>query len=206
MYDRQFTDDTEFLMQFYKTLRAYYICLFYLINKKYKEAISFCFRVETYLKQLNTDLQRLKKSQPTSDLTKEKLSYVESQLKQLTDDLNQSRYKIQTASILDENADESIANKESQPVNKEKLEKVPLSERLDIYFEDNNLLTNNPNILKLPLGYEPIPCKPLFFDLALNHVELPSLDDKIDSKKSNQKQQQGAGVKGLIKGFFGFGS
>jgi signal recognition particle subunit SRP68 len=71
---------------------------------------------------------------------------------------------------------------------------------LDIYFEDNNLLNNNPNVIKLPLDFESIPCKPLFFDLALNHVELPSLDDKLETKKATQQP----GYKGFIKGIFGF--
>jgi signal recognition particle subunit SRP68 len=74
---------------------------------------------------------------------------------------------------------------------------------LDIYFEDNNLIANNPNIVKLPLSYEPVQCKPLFFDLALNHVELPSLDDKIDSKKTGQQGAQ-QGVKGFFKGLLGY--
>ena len=78
----------------------------------------------------------------------------------------------------------------------------PLNERVDIYFEDNNLLTNNPNIIKLPLTYEPIPCKPLFLDLALNHVELPSLEDKIDRRPAQQGGQQG--VKGFFKGLLGY--
>ncbi len=78
----------------------------------------------------------------------------------------------------------------------------PLVERMDDYYEDRTLVENKPNIVRFPLSYEPIPCKPLFFDLALNHLELPSLDDKIDAKKPAQQQQQG--VKGFIKGFFGF--
>ncbi len=72
---------------------------------------------------------------------------------------------------------------------------------MDIYFEDENLVNGNPNVIKLPLDYEPIPCKPLFFDLALNHVELPSFEDKIDAKKQTQQQQ---GVKGFFKGLLGF--
>jgi signal recognition particle subunit SRP68 len=73
---------------------------------------------------------------------------------------------------------------------------------LDVYYEDENLVNGNPNVIKLPLDYEPIPCKPLFFDLALNHVELPSFEDKIDAKKQTQQPQQG--VKGFFKGLLGF--
>jgi len=53
----------------------------------------------------------------------------------------------------------------------------------------------------MPLELEPIPFKPLFFDLALNHIELPNYDDKIDRPTAQQSQQ---GVKGFIKGIFGF--
>ena len=75
-----------------------------------------------------------------------------------------------------------------------------MNERLDSYYLDPSLSSKTPNLIKLPLSFEPIPCKPLFFDLALNHLELPSYEDKIDAKQ----QQQQAGVKGFIKGFFGF--
>lgn len=79
----------------------------------------------------------------------------------------------------------------------------PLVERMDTYYEDPSLTTKNPNVIKLPLQFEPIPCKPLFFDLALNHLDLPSYEDKIDSKSQDQQK---AGVKGYIKNLFGFGS
>jgi signal recognition particle subunit SRP68 len=72
---------------------------------------------------------------------------------------------------------------------------------LDVYYEDVNLTTKNPNVVDMGLKFEPIPCKPLFFDLALNHLELPTYEDKIDAKS---QQQQQAGVKGFIKGIFGF--
>ena len=72
---------------------------------------------------------------------------------------------------------------------------------MDAYFEDLNLTTKNANVISIPMDFEPIPCKPLFFDLALNHLELPSYEDKIDAKKQTQGQQ---GVKGFIKGIFGF--
>ena len=38
-----------------------------------------------------------------------------------------------------------------------------------------------PNLVNFPPDFSPIPCKPLFFDIALNHVEFPSLDHKLES-------------------------
>lgn len=84
------------------------------------------------------------------------------------------------------------------------LKSKPLFERLSHYVEDQQLNSKNPNIFKLTPDIEPIPCKPLFFDLALNFVEMPSLEDKIDSSASNKSKQQG--ISGFVKGFLGWGS
>ena len=46
----------------------------------------------------------------------------------------------------------------------------------------------------------PVACKPLFFDLALNHVAFPSLAANIETKKA-----AGSGITGLFKGFLGWG-
>jgi len=48
---------------------------------------------------------------------------------------------------------------------------------------------------------EPIPCKPLFFDLALHWVEFPSLDDKIEA----QGKKGQTGITGFVKGLWGWG-
>lgn len=82
------------------------------------------------------------------------------------------------------------------------LKSKPLVDRLSHYVEDQQLNSKNANVFKLTPDIEPIPCKPLFFDLALNFVELPSLDDKVDSPVKQQQQ----GLSGFVKGFLGWGS
>jgi len=77
-----------------------------------------------------------------------------------------------------------------------------LYERLSQYKEDQSLNTKNPNVFKLTPEMEAIPCKPLFFDLALNYVELPSLEDKLESPG---KGKSAAGISGFVKGFLGWG-
>lgn len=71
---------------------------------------------------------------------------------------------------------------------------------MDVYFEDSNLVGKNPCVTKMVEDFEPIPCKPIFFDLALNHVELPTFVE--ESKQQQQQSQQG--VRGFFKGMFGF--
>ena len=90
-------------------------------------------------------------------------------------------------------------------------------DRLDTYFEDSSLATKNrSNLVSLPPPFKPIPCKPDLFDLALNQLTFPSLDDKVQSKRvtsstvtdrgqgQSQGQQQ-AGLTGFVKGFFSWG-
>lgn len=46
----------------------------------------------------------------------------------------------------------------------------------------------------LPSEYRPLPGKPLFYDLALDHIEFPSLSHRIEKK--------GGGITGFVKGLF----
>lgn len=87
-----------------------------------------------------------------------------------------------------------------------------LIDRLDTYFEDSSVTNKNRlNLVTLPPPFKPIPCKPVLFDLALNHLTFPSLDDKVQSKRQtasgnvDRGQQQQAGLTGFVKGFFSWG-
>lgn len=79
----------------------------------------------------------------------------------------------------------------------------PLAERLGEYREDPSLSSKSPNVYRLPPDMKPIPCKPLFFDLALNWAEFPSLEDKLEG--AAKKGQSNAGLTGFVKGFLGWG-
>jgi len=194
--DGSYLRENEFFINFYMTYRAYYIYLFYMTNKKFAEAVGFCFKVKKYLDVVD-------KSFPSSASFDK--SAFKADLAKLAAELNDSKYKLQTEAFLN---DPSMIVEDTRSQD-EKLAKIPLNQRLDTYFEDPNLLSGGqqqPNIVQLPLSYEPVPCKPLFFDLALNQIELPNYDDKIDVAKAKQ-QQQGTpqGVKGFFKSMLGFG-
>ncbi|XP_065186896.1 signal recognition particle subunit SRP68-like [Sycon ciliatum] len=70
----------------------------------------------------------------------------------------------------------------------------PLLDRLDSIAADKGLTTGQPNIIAFPPDFEAIACKPLFFDLALNHIDYPDLDDRIE--------KQAGGLTGFVKGLF----
>ena len=44
---------------------------------------------------------------------------------------------------------------------------------------------------------QPIPCKPLLYDLAANHVQLPNISHKL------QSQEKKAGISGFVKSWIG---
>ena len=80
---------------------------------------------------------------------------------------------------------------------------VPLVDRLDQYYEDPDMLKGKPNLVNFPPEFSPIPCKPLFYDIALYHVEYPNLDQKLGSGAG--AGQAGAGLSGWLGGW-GWGS
>jgi len=68
-----------------------------------------------------------------------------------------------------------------------------LTERLD-EFTLSTSSSAKPTLATFPPSYRPIPSKPLFFDMALNHIEYPSLDHKVEKKAG--------GITGFVKGLF----
>merc|ERR1712126_752236 len=71
-------------------------------------------------------------------------------------------------------------SKNGQEESKE-LSRKPLIERLDTYYEEPNLANFAPN-------FRPIPCKPLFFDLAREHISFPDLQEKMKKPGQDEKQ------------------
>lgn len=68
-------------------------------------------------------------------------------------------------------------------------------ERLDQYAEDSSLTTKKAKLVSFPPDFKAIPCRPLFFDLALNHLEMPNLADKMEQKKA------ASGLTGMVRGW-----
>ena len=78
--------------------------------------------------------------------------------------------------------------------------KKPLIDRLDTYYEDPNLTSGKPNLANFPPSFQPIPCKPLFFDLAREHISFPDLQDKMKKPGQDEKQAGSGGWLGWVWG------
>ncbi len=127
--DATYQSDNELQIAYFKAFRTYFISLFYLANKKYGEAVGFCFKCEKYIKEVMSNLEKLSKK---SDLNKIKDVY-QSDLKKLEKDLNESKYKIQTAALLKDETTETT--KDSKESHKDKLEKI-----VRIFYKYLNLI------------------------------------------------------------------
>lgn len=180
--DSKYQEEIEFLVHAFKAFRCYYIALTLINVKRWKEAVAIYDRSIKYA-------EKALQSKCT------KLISLENELKELIKTIETSQFSAQAYSVLESDAGDEVNlyGKTSKPTK-------CLYERLSEYKEDSSLNSKQPNVFKMPPEMEPVACKPLFFDLAWNFVEFPSLEDKIqqgDGKK---------GLSGLVKGFLGWGN
>ncbi|XP_071847805.1 signal recognition particle subunit SRP68-like [Apostichopus japonicus] len=119
------------------------------------------------------------------------------ELDTLAQDINGLKYSAQVASILVSN-EPSISKGMAQLGLKDN---QPLVERLDRYNANQPDLAAKPNFTAFPPDLKLSPCKPLFFDIVQNHIEFPSLDEKL---KQNKSAAQG-GLGGFLHGWWSGG-
>lgn len=166
----------------YKILRLFYLAKTQIAQKKWREAAA---------------LYDLTEKASKSKLPATCFPELEKLLNHVKENVEIEKAKAQANFVL-EKEDENVTIV-PQKVYKSK---KPLIERLDDFREEPQLLTKNPNLVSLPTNMEPIPVKPLFYDLALNFVEFPDLSEKLEG---TQKSKQAAGISGFVKGLWGWG-
>lgn len=178
--DAEYQKEMETLALAFKAFRCYFIGVSLVNMKRWKETVAMYERSTKY----------------ASEAINVKEYNLGVELKALIKTIEGSKFSAHAHSVLEaDGREETVLYGKAQKSSK------PLFERLDQYKEDPTLNSRNPNVYKLVPEMEAIPCKPLFFDLALNFIEFPSLEDKIETpgKKS------GAGISGFVKGFLGWG-
>ncbi len=174
-YDPQFSAEVQSKIQAYQALRCHSIAENLSSVGRWSDAVKL---FERAVQLANTALR--------SDLE----SSLADELKALVNKIEASRMIIKAKSIIEPN-----------PTNQKSIKKSFLVDRLDEYYEDPSLITTEPRIAEIPPPMVPIPCKPLFFDLALNMATFPPLDEKVARRKGASNQ---AGIKGFVKGLWGW--
>jgi hypothetical protein len=99
-------NDNTIHVIYFNAFRSFYISIFYLNNKKYKEAAGFIFKSEGYVKDVEKKLDNLSL---TSSISKDVLK---SGISRLKIDLSDSKYKLQSSAFLQdvENEDKNTVS------------------------------------------------------------------------------------------------
>nr|XP_033336503.1 signal recognition particle subunit SRP68 [Megalopta genalis] len=182
--DEEFVREQEAKTKSYRAFRCYYMAQSLANLHRWREAMALYQRSAQHVK----DALNYGKMLPEP---------LKEALQKLETSIEGAKYAAHAHSVLEEGQEEEPGT------NKYTKTKKPLYERLQEYREDPALLTKQPNVYKLPPSMQPIPCKPLFFDLAFNMVEFPDLSEKLgdQAKKGGQ-----AGLTGFVKGLWGWGN
>ncbi|UYV73507.1 SRP68 [Cordylochernes scorpioides] len=155
-------EEIEAKIQAYKAYKCYYIAQTLASANKPLETMAMYQRASSYVTQAAN-------SKSLSAQLKDKLKKLEAEI-----ELN--KYSSCANNILGK-------NKIQDSTVKLEGDKKTLINRLETYYEDPKL-PNQPNLAPFPPDFIPIPCKPLFFDLAINHIDFPSLEDKVKQKST----------------------
>ncbi|XP_054160646.1 signal recognition particle subunit SRP68-like [Oppia nitens] len=167
-----FNKQIEAKITTFKAFRCYHIGNF---NKNnWKESVALLHRSTQYCKDAIND----------PNTTNE----MKSELKQLMSKSESEKFTLYANNLMKDELSSETKVKTNKDI-------PPLISRLDTYYEDSELLTGNSSLAEFPPQFKAIPCKPLFFDLALNHIKFPSLETETNPKNT--------GITGFVKGWLG---
>lgn len=165
----------------FKAFRTYYIAFYYSMDKKWKESIALYEKVLGYAEKSLDGYKALTPPGGIADIEAE-----QKKIADLIKNVSSLKHSSHASSIL--NSGDTMEPTKTVP------HKKLLMDRLDQYIEDLSLTGKHPKLVTFPPNFEPIPCRPLFYDLALNHVAFPSLEGKIEQKGAG-------GITDLVKGW-----
>ncbi|KAF6206612.1 hypothetical protein GE061_017848 [Apolygus lucorum] len=165
--DEEYQKTLDSSIAAYKAFRCYYIAEALMAAKKFREALALYQKAASYC----------------SSVSKSAALY--NQLNDIRIKADSAKSSCLARAVLQE-ADESKAGVSSSgsSTDRKNAPRAPLIDSLDVYCEDPKLASKNASIIRLPPDMQPIPAKPLYFDVAMNHLTLPSVDSVLDAKKA----------------------
>jgi signal recognition particle subunit SRP68 len=169
--DEELAQANQLKITFYRAFKSYYMAKAFIFAKKWAEAMTIFHRA----------LELITNAREEGGLEKD----METQLHSLEQLVEENKFVAHANSILET---EKVTDKMAVL---EVSNKVPLVDRLDDYHEDSGLVKGKSNLVHFPPEFEPIPCKPLFFDLAINHLEMPDLNSKLEKKEDGKSSLGG---------------
>ena len=193
--DQEFVDEIAAQKRAFQAYRCFHVAQTQVGEKKWAEAMALYDRV---LDRANEALKAMKDVKKSKEYDFVNVVLLED----LIEKIASNRYRVHSLAVLD--------GVRKNDVHCDVDDTIPLVKRLDVYRDNpgiQSLVPDKPNqkppsfTSSYPPSFEPVPCKPIFFDLALNHNTFPSLESKLGPKQGQQK----AGLTGLISNWWGWG-
>ncbi|CAI4223665.1 unnamed protein product [Auanema sp. JU1783] len=186
-------------IEYFRTFRCYYMAASYAHLAKFFEAITLFEQAERRLNTTNTLLEGLK-SDKFFDETVSKKSLEELRQKMKVDKVSVKSKRLFEASNLKSNEENRVLSS-------------CLASNVDAW--NNVCLDKKANevipIAQIPPSFIPMANKPLFFDLALNHIKMPDLHKRLAvqaeavkptvSSKNISNQEKDSSISGMMKGW-----
>jgi len=195
--DLEFHHEVEAKVSYYKAARCFYIALAFLQAQKWAEAMALFQRAKEHANRARKD-SKLEDS-------------MRSEVDSLDSEIESRQFMAHANSILEiETAAKSKSNSSKTGGDPDGLDpgvtSLPLSKRLDVYFEDKAMTAKGgkPNLADFPPPFQPIPCKPLYFDVAREHIEFPDLSSKLN--QGGGGESEGGQKQGWLGGWLGWGA
>ncbi|OUC41779.1 hypothetical protein D917_03162 [Trichinella nativa] len=166
---------------------CFHVAEIFYSQKKWPEALALYQRTVEYINELK---------QSAAWKSDENVYVSEEQLKALLMSANKGKYQSHAHCLVQGEKEETMKTL----VDEEKV--IPIIESLDTFRNYTPAdLKGRIKLVPIPPSFMPIPCKPLFFDLALNYVRFPSsLDETLDEMEPNKQDNKAGGLSGFVKG------
>jgi len=186
---------------YYKACRCLSCAKIYVGESKVPESLALLLRANSYVSnsklEIDTILRKISgKKALSTEVSDEDIKELE-EFKEKCEEVSEKIRKLrieQKAKYCLTSAEEEVASS-TEDIAKKDGERKVLYNNLDDYSADN-IDKNDPRLIDFPPSFEPIPCKPLFFDIALNKMEYSM--DRLHLRASGKTQEKkGWGLFGM---------
>ncbi|KAG0027539.1 signal recognition particle subunit srp68 [Podila clonocystis] len=181
--DMKLLSEVENKLTFYKGWRCFFTATAYSKLSRHVEAIALFDRAQAYATQIRSSVGRSTPEADSIDVTEQELADLESKIRG-------RKCQVHAAWYLEAGHGENIEDKlSSMSLDEKSLDEPALIKRLDTYPTSITSKANPtvPHLVDFPPALQPIPAKPLFFDIAFNHLDYNH--DAIAERSGRPKAQ-----------------
>ncbi|KAF9559619.1 signal recognition particle subunit srp68 [Mortierella alpina] len=197
--DVKLSAEVENKVLYYKGWRCFFTATAYSKLSRHVEAIALFDRAQAYATQIRSGLGR--STGPEGDV--DSFNVTEKELQEMESKIRGRKCQVHAAWYL-ENGEDSIEERiTAMSLDEKSLDEPALIKRLDTYPTSITSKANPtvPHLVDFPPALQPIPAKPLFFDIAFNHMDYNH--DALAERSGRPKQTNESAAGGWFGSIWG---